>query len=82
MYCSTLTASVSACSVLTSHTYDCHNQLENAVDQRECKHYFQLSRIKGQLDNGAAQLGVLEACLQSNGSTSEWGNIIHICHIG
>ena len=56
---------------LTSHRYDCHHQLEDAVDERECEHDFQLSRAEGQLDNGTAQLRVLETRLQCDGSTSE-----------
>lgn len=62
---------MSACQPLTSHRYDCHHQLEDAVDEGEGKHDFQFSRVEGQLDNGAAQLGVLETRLQCDGSTSE-----------
>jgi len=60
-----------ACITLTSHRHDCHHQLEDAVDEGERKHDLQLSRAEGQLDNSAAQLGVLETCLQCYGSTSE-----------
>ena len=57
--------------ILTSHKWDCHHQLEDAVDERERKHDLQLSGAEGQLDDGAAQLGVLETRLQRDGSTSE-----------
>lgn len=48
---------------LTSDWKDGHHQLEDAVDEGERKHDLQLSRAEGQLDNGAAQLGVLETRL-------------------
>lgn len=57
--------------ILTSHKYDCHHQLEDAVDEREREHDLQLGGAEGQLDDGAAQLGVLETRLQGDGSTSE-----------
>lgn len=60
-----------SCSTLTSYKQDGHHELEDTVDEWECKHDLQLSRAEGQLDNGAAQLGVLETRLQCNGSASE-----------
>lgn len=56
---------------LTSYKNDRYHQLEDAVDEGECKHELQFFEGEGQLDDGAAQLRVLEARLQGDGSASE-----------
>lgn len=53
--------------ILTSDQDDGRHQLEDAVDEREGEHDLQLFRAEGQLGDGAAQLGVLETRLQSDG---------------
>lgn len=61
----------SAVKTLTSHKNNGDHQLEDAVDEGERKHELQLFEAEGQLDDGAAQLRVLEARLQGDGSASE-----------
>lgn len=59
------------CWPLTSHKNNSYHQLEDAVDEWEGKHELQIFKAEGQLDDGAAQLRVLEARLQGDGSASE-----------
>lgn len=54
---------------LTSHRRDGCHQLEDAVDEGEGEHHLQFIWAEGQLDDGAAQLGVLETSLQGDGPT-------------
>ena len=56
---------------LTSYEHQRDHELEDAVDEREGEHDLQVLRGEGQLDDGAAQLGVLEARLQGDGAAPE-----------